>query len=403
VTLSNYDPGAKDWGAFARTARKDAPESLQGFYSDHLLFVIDEASAVPQEVFEAAEGALSGPANGLLMAGNPTRNSGMFYASHHQDRGSFTALHFRSQDSPLVDPGYRERLVRKWGEGSNVVRVRAEGDFPRTGDDVLISLDATEPCLSREPVPGQGPRILGVDVARMGADRTVLLLRQGRVVDRIAIFGKRDTMQVVGRIMSLREPWQVDVIAVDVIGIGAGVFDRLSELRRQRLLACQVIAVDVSAAAPPKKTEDERQAWRLRDYLWLLTAQWLREAEPVFGAEDRQACEDLAGEFASVQYSFNSPGALVVEDKDSMRKRLGHSPDLADALTITFGPGVNTLPAVDLTRAVDLRQRSFLDAAQVAARRARFAQELSRADDGSVEAMVRRRWGVAYDPDVDAY
>src|SRR5215831_3224381 len=120
------------------------------------------------------------------MLGNPTRNSGTFHASHHKDRGSYTPLHFRSSDSPLVAPDYRERLVRKWGEGSNVVRVRADGDFPRAEDDVLISLDLTEPCLTREPEVGAGQRILGVDVARLGSDRTVLLLRQGRVVEQIA-------------------------------------------------------------------------------------------------------------------------------------------------------------------------------------------------------------------------
>jgi hypothetical protein len=395
TTDALYDPGAKDWGAFARTARKDAPESLQGFHGEHLLFIVDESSGVPDEVFEAAEGALSGPANRLLMLSNPTRTTGTFHTSHHKDRGAYTALHFRSQDSPLVDPGYRERLVRKWGEGSNVVRVRADGDFSRAEDDVLISLDVTEPCLSREPSPGQGPRILGVDPARMGSDRTVLLLRQGRVVDHIAIYAKLDTMQVVGRILSLVEPWHVDSIAVDLVGIGAGVFDRLNELRRQRLLTCQVHAVDVSTAAPPKKVEEEMQAWRLRDYLWLLTAQWLRQAEPVFCAEDRQACEDLAGELTSVKYSFNSHGALVVESKNEMRKRLGHSPDLADALCVTFGPGVHTLPAVDLSRALDLTKRSFLPHDQVVARRQRFPIEPSRTGGASVEDWVRQRWGLA--------
>jgi hypothetical protein len=285
-------------------------------------------------------------------------------------------------------------------EGSNVVRVRADGDFPKAEDDVLISLDVTEPCLTREPEGGRGQRILGVDVARMGSDRTVLLLRQGRVVDHIAIYAKVDLMAVVGRVMSIVEPWQVDMIAVDLVGLGAGVYDRLHELRRQRLLTCQVHAVDVSAAAPPKKAQEEMQAFRLRDHLWLLTAQWLREAEPVFGAEDRQACEDLAGELASIKYGFNSHGALVVEDKDSMRRRLSHSPDLADSLCLTFGPGVNTLPAVNLALAADLgRYRSFLGSDQVAARRQRFAPEPSRTGGASVEDWVRQRWGVNYDPD----
>jgi phage terminase large subunit len=332
------DGGAPDWGAFGRTARKENPEALQGFHAPSLLYVIDEASGVDEAIYEAAEGALSTPHARVLLLGNPTRTRGTFYTSHHANRGDYTALHFRSQESPLVDPAYRDRLVRKWGEGSNVVRVRADGDFPRQEDDVLISLDLTEPCLSREQGPGQGPRILGVDVARLGSDRTVLLLRQGRVVEQIKSYAKQDTMVTVGCIVALLDAWRVESVAVDVIGVGSGVHDRLAELKRLGRVGCQVHSVDVSAAAPPKTLQDEMQAYRLRDHLWLRMARWLREEAPVFCAEDRQATADLAGELASVHYSLTSDGALVVEDKDRMRKRLGHSPDLADALCVTFGP-----------------------------------------------------------------
>jgi phage terminase large subunit len=334
------DLGAPDWGAFGRTARKETPEALSGFHARHLLYVVDESSGVPEEIFEAAEGALSTPDARVLLLGNPLRNAGTFAASHRQKRGEYTALHFRSQDSPLVDPGYRDRLVRKWGEGSNIVRVRADGDFPRQEDDVLISLDLTEPCLRRERIAGSGPRILGVDVARYGDDRTVLLVRQGRLVEHIKVYAKQDTMQTVGRVVSVLAPWQVDVVAVDRIGIGAGVYDRLAELRKQGRITCHVHGVEVSQAAPPKKTADEMQAYRLRDHLWLLTAAWLRDESPVFAAADRAACEDLAGELASVGYSLNSNGELVVESKDEMKKRLGHSPDIADSLCCAFAPGI---------------------------------------------------------------
>jgi phage terminase large subunit len=338
VTDRVYDTSASEWGAVARTASKDNPEALQGFHADHLLFVIDEGSGVPEEIFEAAEGALSTAGARVLMLGNPTRTSGTFYASHHKDRGSYTALHFRSQDSPLVDPQYRERLVRKWGEGSNLVRVRADGDFPRQEDDVLISLDLTEPCLSREPCPGEGLRRLGVDVAYMGSDRTTLVLRQGRVVDHIQIFAKQDTMRTVGRIVTILGAWQVDEIDVDVIGLGAGVYDRLAELKREGLVRCAVVAVNVAEKAPPVRHPADAKPRRLRDYLWLEVLRWLREEAPVFVATDRQACEDLAGELASVHYGLDSSGCLVVEDKDAMRDRLGHSPDLADGLNCTFAP-----------------------------------------------------------------
>jgi hypothetical protein len=338
LTDSLVDPSAKEWGAFARTARKENPEALQGFHAAHLLFVLDEASGMAEEVFEAAEGALSTPEARVLMLGNPTRTNGTFYASHHKDRGSYTTLHFRSQDSPLVDASYRPRLVAKWGEGSNVVRVRADGEFPHQADDVLISLELTEPCPQRDPRQGDGPRRLGVDVARMGADRTTFVLRQGSTVLQIKIMAKQDTMETVGQLMTLLGPWQVDEIDVDVIGLGAGVYDRLAELQRHGGIPATLVPVNVAEKPPAVFHPHEARPRLLRDYLWLECAQWLREAHPVFQAPDRTACEDLAGELASVGYRIDSQGCLVVEDKDSMRKRLGQSPDLADALCCTFCP-----------------------------------------------------------------
>jgi hypothetical protein len=340
VTDGLYDPSAKEWGAFARTAKKENPEALQGFHADHLLFIIDEASGIDEAIFEAAEGALSTPGARVLLLGNPTRNLGTFAASHKHNRGEYTALHFRSQESPLVAPGYREHLVRKWGEGSNVVRVRADGDFPRQDDDVLISLEQAEACLTRERVPGTGLRRLGVDVARMGSDRTTLVLRQGSRVDHINVYAKQETMQTVGCIVAVLDAWQVDEIDVDVIGLGAGVYDRLAELKRQGSIACAVVAVNVAMKAPPVRHPADAKPRLLRDYLWLEVARWLREEAPVFAAPDRGACEDLAGELASVGYGLDSNGCLVIEDKEHMKKRLGLSPDLGDGLCCTFAPPV---------------------------------------------------------------
>lgn len=338
VSDSLYDPGAKEWGAFARTARKEDPEALQGFHAEHLLYVIDEASGVDEAIYEAAEGALSTPGARVLMLGNPTRTSGTFYASHHKDRRSYTALHFRSADSPLVDATYRPRLVQKWGEHSNVVRVRADGEFPRQEDDVLISLELTEPCLTRERREGGGPRRLGVDVARYGSDRTAFVLRHGGLVDHLKVLSRQDTMETVGAILRLLDPWKVDEVYVDVVGLGAGVYDRLAELKRHGTIPCPVISVNVAEKAPPVRHPADAKPRLLRDYLWLEVAQWLRDSQPVFCADDPGGCEDLAGELASVGYGLDSNGQLVVEDKDHMRKRLGHSPDLGDALCCTFCP-----------------------------------------------------------------
>jgi hypothetical protein len=187
----------------------------------------------------------------------------------------------------------------------------------------------------------------------MGSDRTTFVLRQGRVVDAIKILSKLDTMEVVGHVVAVLDPWRVDIVRVDLIGVGSGVFDRLAELKRLGRIQASIEGVDVSAQAPPKAPADDMQAHRLRDYLWMQTAAWLRDEAPVFAADDRESCEDLAGELTSVRYTFSSDGALHVEDSDAMKKRVGHSPDLARGLILTFAPAPPGVPAVNLAPALE--------------------------------------------------
>ncbi|MDB5448409.1 MAG: hypothetical protein JWQ97_3726 [Phenylobacterium sp.] len=365
------DAGSPDeWFAVARTARKENPDALQGFHASGLvissdgasiaevgdggqiLFVVEEASGVPDQIFEVAEGALSSHGARLIMVGNPTRNTGYFARSHKQDRADYKPLHFSCSDSPLVDPTYRERLVRKFGEGSNVVRVRADGEFPKQDDDTLIALEEVEAAIDRDPTPtGTAERRLGVDVARFGDDRTVFILRVGNRIEHCVIRSKQDTMTTAGEAKLFRQQWQADRIYVDVVGLGGGVVDRLKEQGEP------VVAVNVSEAAPDrtKAPKGERQkqarldgqAFRLRDFLWMEIARWVREEEPSFRALERDTAEDLAGELASVKYRVDSSGRIVVESKDDMKRRGLRSPDLADALGLTFAGGKRAMVISD--------------------------------------------------------
>lgn len=357
------DVGAPDeWFAVARTARPENPDALQGFHASdvvisedgrsvatessdgggQIMFVVEEASGVSDKIFEVAEGALSSHGATLLMVGNPTRNTGYFAGSHKRNRADFRTLHFRSSDSPLVDASYRERLIRKFGEGSNVVRVRADGEFPKQDDDTLISLEDAEAAIIREalPIPGLERR-LGVDVARFGDDRTVLTLRVGNVVEHIKVFAKQSTMETAGKVKLYAKEWEADSIYVDVIGVGSGVYDRLAEQ------GLPVVAVNVSVSPPNKRKSSggrpgkkymptDAQPFRLRDYLWMEMANWMVNDCPSFRNIDRDIAEDLAGELASVRYAIDSSGRLVVESKDAMKKRGLRSPDIADSLMVTF-------------------------------------------------------------------
>jgi phage terminase large subunit len=114
------------------------------------------------------------------------------------------ALHFRSSDSPLVAKDYRDGLVPKFSEGSNVVRVRADEVFPRADDDTLIALDLVEAAIQRERNREEGcHRRLGIDVARYGDDRTVFILRSGPNVEKVRIEAKLSVMEVAGIALQL--------------------------------------------------------------------------------------------------------------------------------------------------------------------------------------------------------
>lgn len=365
-----YDRSApREWFAVARTAHPARFEALQGFHASNiviaddgfsaedfgaatLLFLVDEASGVPDQIFEVAEGALASHGARLLMLGNPTRTRGYFAASHTQRRAQYTALHFRSQESPLCAPGYREGLVAKFGEGSNVVRVRADGEFPEADDDTLIPLAHCEAALTRaRPEVVTGPRRLGVDVARMGTNRTALVLRQSTVVEQARIYSRQDTMVTVGCVLQALVEWEADEVYIDTIGMGAGVYDRLAELTphtpgladavraamlRRGWQQLPLVAVNVALPAPPR-TPGEPQGRTLRDHLWLEMAAWLREEAPVFACPKTLA-EDLAGELATPKSHLDSSGRLVVESKDALAARGVQSPDLADAVGTTFAP-----------------------------------------------------------------
>lgn len=320
-----------------RTGSVANPEALQGFHADHLLFVLDEASGIPDIVFEVAEGALSTPSAKVLMTSNPTRTSGYFFDSHHKRRASWHVMRVSCADSSRVAPRYIEEMREAYGEESNVFRVRVLGEFPKAEDDVVIPLGLVEDAVSRTVAATPFKPVWGVDVARFGDDRTALAVRCGNSMPSPVIWWHgQDLMQTVGKVHDLyrdmlareragEENRCPSSILVDVIGIGAGVVDRLRELG----LPVRGVNVGESAAG-------DSRFMRLRDQLWWRVREWLEE-------RDSSMVEDpaLIGELTSVKYKLTSSGKLQVEGKDEMKQRGLRSPDLADAWVLTFAGGLD--------------------------------------------------------------
>ncbi|MCD6674856.1 MAG: hypothetical protein LT106_18640 [Burkholderiaceae bacterium] len=311
--------------AVARTSRPERPEALQGFHSENVLFLIDEASGVPEVVFQVAEGALSTEGAFVVMAANPTREEGYFYDSHHRMRDRWAALHWDGEESLLVSRQYIEDMRAKYGVDSPIYQVRVKGNFVTAADGV-IPLELCESAKIREiaRTPGADVR-WGLDVARFGDDSTALAKRAGNVqLEPTKEWFGKDTMQTVGLLKmeydGARE--KPDTILVDVIGIGAGVVDRGREI------GLPVIGVNVAESA----SADTRYA-RLRDELWFLGRDWLERRDCKLADDD-----PLIGELTTPKYSILSNGKLKVESKDEMKKRGVASPNRADAWLLTFAP-----------------------------------------------------------------
>lgn len=314
----------------ARTARKEQPEALQGFHSDNLLFIIDEASGIEDIIFQVAEGALSSDNARIIMAGNPTRVQGYFFNSHNKMRQLWHTMKVSCVDVHRESTAnYQQSQAIQYGEDSNVYRVRVLGEFPTGDDDAVIQLDLVESALTRDVSPVGGPVIWGLDIARFGDDRTALAKRQGnKLLDKIQTWRNKDTMQIVGLITDQYEKAQVkpDAIMTDVIGIGAGVVDRM----RESGLPVRGINVAESPAIKPKFA-------RLRDELWWRAREWF-EAKDCRIPPD----QDLIDELIQPKYALLSTGKILVESKSELKKRImgpNKSPDKADAFILTFASG----------------------------------------------------------------
>lgn len=308
-----------------RTARAETPEAMAGVHSDNVLLVADEASGIPEKVFEAAAGSMSSDNALTLLLGNPVRTSGTFFESHHRLKSEWYTMHVSCVDSPRVSKEFIKEMAVRYGEDSSAYFVRVLGKFPKTDDETIISLSLVEDAQNRDVEMSEfTPKIWGLDVARFGTDSSVLAERQGTIITNIDVWKGKDLMQLVGLVHNkyqenLPSDRPVEIM-VDSIGLGAGVVDRLREL--------ELPVRGINVAESPSM---RGQYLNLRAELWFRMKEWL-EARDCKIPKD----ESLFSELVSPRYSFSSTGKLKVESKQEMKKRGLPSPDRADAVILTL-------------------------------------------------------------------
>jgi len=309
----------------ARTSRAQTPEALQGVHAEHVLLIADEASGIPEAVFEAAAGSMSGHSACTILLGNPTRGSGFFFDTHNRLKAGWWTLKVSCADCSRVSAAYLDEMAARYGADSNAYRVRVLGEFPLRDDDTVIPLELVEAAMHRD-VEGSvsAPAVWGLDVARFGADASALAKRRGNVVSEVRTWRGLDLMQTCGVVKhdydSLPREERPAEILVDSIGLGAGVCDRLRELG--------LPARGINVAESPSLGATYAN---LRAELWFRLKGWL-EARDCRIPKD----EALFGELVAPRYGFTSSGRMKVEAKEDLKRRGLPSSDRADALCLTL-------------------------------------------------------------------
>ena len=330
-------------GAFAVGLSTDETERFQGYHAEHVLVILDEAPGVRDEIWEAAETLLTGRVARMLAIGNPTRASGRFYGCFAPASG-WTTVHISCTVSPnlsgnsplypsLVTGAWIDERRRLWGEKSPFYRSRVLGEFPEEGDGSLVSRATLADALTRPLPPRTGALRLGIDVARTGADATVLCVRDDGGVRHLENHDGWNTMETAGRAVRLMRELGLapEDVFIDDTGLGAGVVDRL----REQEYPVNAVVLGARATDPAHFSNVRAECfWRLRSAL------------EGAGGLSLAGHDEIARELGETRYGLTSAGAIRIESKETLRARLDGSPDHADALALTFAETTTAVPCL---------------------------------------------------------
>jgi hypothetical protein len=317
----------------AKASKEEQAETLAGFHGDHLLIVVDEASGVNDPVYIPLEGALTQEDNKVVLIGNMTRNKGYFYESHFHSTISkrWCKLHWDSRDSTNVAPDYGSYMMEKYGEDSNVFRIRVMGEPPTDSEKTFIPLAWAISCIGVEYEDDpEMPLYLSVDVARYGSDKSIILPRRDLIIKPWEEHQKMSTAELGGHVLADFREMEADGIAIDEIGVGAGTIDWLRKIPEAMKF---VYGVNVA-----NSSSDKKRYARLRDELWWRVRQKCQQGMysfPCSTKEEERMSNELCDELSSLHYEFNNNGAYVLESKKQAKMRGVASPNIGDALAIS--------------------------------------------------------------------
>ena len=300
-------------------------EAFAGLHNKgkRILLVFDEASSIPDLIWEVSEGALTDEGTEIIWCcfGNPTKNTGRFRECFGKFRHRWSTRQIDSRTVAMTNKAQLAKWVADYGEDSDFVRVRVRGVFPSASSNQLIGSDAIEAAQKRSykiELFERAPDILGVDVARQGDDSSVIARRKGKIAFPLRQMRIPDTMRVASQVAIAGDACDVDACFVDATGgYGVGVIDALRGMGRD--------PVEVYFSG---KAIDPRY-FNKRSEMYFELAKWIDSGGQL--PDDAELSEELA----AITYTFQGDKFRLC-DKDDIKAEIGRSPDKADALALTF-------------------------------------------------------------------
>lgn len=335
-------------------------ELIEGAHADHLLYIFDEAKAISDDTFDAAEGAFAGAGpdtemEALALAiSTPGAPAGRFYQIHKRAPGfeDWSTRHVKLEEAIAagrVSRHWAKQRKKQWRPDSAVYQNRVLGEFAASDEDAVIPLAwvehaneiwyqwHAEQSTHHQPAPIQ---IIAADVARSGADKTIIAPRSSNVITELRKYSKQSTMATTGRIVGLLRKHLDAIAIIDVMGVGAGVVDRA---REHDDVAGRIVAYNGAEKAvfirgnrevPLTDASGELTFVNKRSWAyWNLREMLDPESDHQVGLPPD---DTLTGDLTTPKHDVRSGGRIVVEKKADVKKRIGRSPDEGDTVVMAF-------------------------------------------------------------------
>jgi len=362
-----------DWFAIGVASRHEAGadthgSGFQGVHAPHILIVFDEAQGIPQDIWRQSEGMMTSANVKMVAIGNPLSKGSAFYQAtkdpfwHHIkltcfDSQNLPANGFTSKDSlreelsrlqalgedernsqiedykivkpHLLTAQWVIRMALKMGLDHPLVQSKALGDFPDSDENVLIPLELVEMSQSREIDPGIGSHF-GVDVARLGSDKTVITEVRGDVSLPPVKLIKKTNTEVAGKVVELIRNTETPLsISIDATGVGSGVVDILRENLSQQVFASTIKINEVHFGQSCDDAEEKKKFSNVKAKMFFQLADEMKRGLRI---NDDSAYQE---ELPDIRYNIDSKGRIQIESKEDYKARTGkQSPDSSDSLAL---------------------------------------------------------------------